>query len=289
MADAMDHEVGRLVAHLKETGQYENTVFVFLSDNGPEGSDYRDAQLWLRTQYTQDIDRLGGRGAYAIPGPGWASATASPLAGFKFIGGEGATRVPMIMAGVRGGAAGTVHDGLVHVTDIAPTLLELAGIAPALQDWKGRNVEPITGRSLVPVLQDPYRRVRGPDDVLGYEMSGEEALFRGDLKLVRGLPPLGDGRWRLFDLRADPGETTDLSAQHPDAVQAMRAAYEAWARDHHVLPMPEGYSPARQVLVNTLLDYWLPTYVAPSLGVLALAALAFAWLRRGRRIARPSR
>ena len=79
MAEAMDHHVGRLVAHLRATGQYDNTVFLFLSDNGPEGSDYAQAQPWLWTQYSQHIDRLGGKGAYGIPGPGWASASAAPL------------------------------------------------------------------------------------------------------------------------------------------------------------------------------------------------------------------
>jgi arylsulfatase A-like enzyme len=69
MADAMDHEVGRLVAHLRQSGEFDNTVFVFLSDNGTEGSDYADAQIWLATQYSQDIDRLGGKGAYGIHGP----------------------------------------------------------------------------------------------------------------------------------------------------------------------------------------------------------------------------
>ncbi|MCB2043335.1 MAG: sulfatase-like hydrolase/transferase, partial [Rhodoferax sp.] len=98
MAEAMDHHVGRLVAHLRATGQYDNTVFLFLSDNGPEGSDYAQAQPWLWTQYSQHIDRLGGKGAYGIPGPGWASASAAPLDTYKFYAGEGGLRVPLIIA-----------------------------------------------------------------------------------------------------------------------------------------------------------------------------------------------
>ena len=84
MAEAMDFHVGRLMAHLRQTGQFDNTVFVFMSDNGPEGSDYGEAQIWLRTQYTQDTDKLGDKGAYGIPGPSWASASASPLSTYKF-------------------------------------------------------------------------------------------------------------------------------------------------------------------------------------------------------------
>jgi arylsulfatase A-like enzyme len=69
MAESLDHEVGRLIAYLKATGEYDNTVFVFLSDNGPEGSDYKEADLWLRFNYSRDLERLGGKGAYVVPGP----------------------------------------------------------------------------------------------------------------------------------------------------------------------------------------------------------------------------
>ena len=78
MADAMDHEVGRLVAHLKASGEFDNTVFVFLSDNGPEGSDYAEARLWLMTQYSRDLERLGGKGAYVVPGPSWGRTSSIP-------------------------------------------------------------------------------------------------------------------------------------------------------------------------------------------------------------------
>jgi len=285
MAEAMDHHLGRLVEALRADGRLEDTVFVFLSDNGPEGSDYRAAQPWLWTQYSQATERLGGPGAYAIPGPGWASAAASPLSGYKFVGGEGGTRVPMIVAGVPGTPAGALHHGLAHVTDIAPTLLELAGVAAPGDRWRDAPVQPISGRSLVPVLRDPASRVRGPDDALGYELSGDEALYRGDLKLTRGLPPLGDGRWRLYDLSVDPGETRDLAAARPEVVERMRVEYEAWARAHRVLPMPSGYDASRQVSINVLLDHWLPRYGPPVAALAAALAVAgLAWRRtRARR------
>jgi arylsulfatase A-like enzyme len=283
MAEAMDHEVGRLVEYLRATGQYENTVFVFLSDNGPEGSDYREARLWLMTQYTRALDALGGPGAYAIMGPSWASAAASPLSGFKFFAGEGAIRVPLIVAGVPGGARGAIHHGLTHVTDVAPTLLDLAGVRHPGREHLGRTIEPMAGRSLLPPLLDPSRAVRGPDDVLGYELSGNAALFKGTLKLVRNLAPAGDGQWRLYDLSTDPGETRDLGAERPQVLAAMREDYERWARDHGVLPMPAGYSPTRQVLINSIVGYWWPTYRVPIVAaLLLLAVLATTAIRRRR-------
>ena len=288
MTEAMDHHVGRVIAHLESTGRLDDTVFVFMSDNGPEGADYADARLWLMTQYSRDIDRLGGPGAYAVLGPGWASAAASPLSGYKFFAAEGGIRVPMFVAGVPGAAAGRLHHGLTDVTDVAPTLLALAGVTHPGTRWQGRPVEPLTGHSLLPVLRDPDGRVRGPDDVIGYELSGGAALMQGDLKLVRDLPPLGDGRWRLYDLRTDPGETIDLGASRPETLAAMRVRWEAWAEAHHVLPMPAGYSVTRQVMLNSIEQYWLPAYGGPALGV-AAAALALALGRWRRRRARPIR
>src|SRR3546814_16706667 len=101
------------------------------------------------------------------------------------------------------GRAGWISNGFAHVTDIVPTLAELAGLPLPQGEWKGRRVEPVVGRSLVPMLKGAADSVHG-DTPLGYELSGNAALFRGNYKLVRNLPPTGNGRWRLFDIVADP-------------------------------------------------------------------------------------
>ena len=284
MADAMDHHVGRLIAHLKSTGEFDNTVFVFLSDNGPEGSDYREADLWLKLHYRRDGDDLGGPGTYVVPGPSWAAVSASPLSTFKFYAGEGGIRSPLIISGGPVAARNQVHSGLTHVTDIVPTLLDLAGLPRPGTRWQGQSIEPPSGRSLLPVLADPTQRVRRPDEALGYELAGNKALFKGDLKLVLNRPPIGDGQWHLYDLRTDPGETQDLRERQPQVFAALQAEYDTWAAAHGVLPMPEGYNPVRQVVINTVFNYWLPSYgpmAAATLGALALATGW--WLRRRRR------
>jgi arylsulfatase A-like enzyme len=285
MADAMDYHLGRLVAHLKATGEYDNTVFVFLSDNGPEGSDYADARLWLMTQYTQEIDKLGARGAFSIMGPSWASAAAAPLNMYKFYAGEGGIRVPLIIAGVPGMAQNRIEGSLAHVTDIVPTLLDLARVAHPGTHYNGRPIEALTGRSLLPVLTGQAERVHDAGETIGYELSGNQALFKGDLKLVKDSPPLGDGLWHLYDLRTDPGETQDLQVRLPEVFKAMQVDYEAYARSHRVLSMPPGYSPVRQVVINSFVNYWIPTYrdtVLASLAGLLALGVAIVMLRRRR-------
>ncbi len=284
MADAMDHEVGRLLDYLKQSGQYDNTVFVFLSDNGPEASDYQDAQLWLWTQYTQDIDKLGGKGAYGIAGPSWASASGSPLNTYKFYAGEGGLRTPLIISGVPGMPHNQIQNGLAHVTDIAPTLLDLAQVPRPGTTYKNQALEPMAGTSLQPVLLGRSPQIHPADQAIGYELSGNLALFKGNLKLVKNLPPVGDGAWHLYDLRTDPGETRDLQAQMPDAFKTLQSDYAAYASTHGVLPMPEGYSLARQVLINSVKNYWWPTYGVKAILILVglLVLLTWAVLRRRR-------
>ena len=288
MAEALDHEVGRLIAHLKSTGEYDNTVFVFLSDNGPEGSDYQEADLWLRFNYNRDLDRLGGPGAYIVPGPSWSSASASPLSTFKFYAGEGGIRSPMIISGTAVAGPNQIHAGLTHVTDIVPTLLDLAQVQRPGSTYQGQSIEALTGRSLLPVLADPNTRVRSSDEALGYELAGSKALFRGDLKLVLNHPPVGDGQWHLYDLRADPGETKDLQTTLPAQFNALQADYATWAKANGVLPMPEGYNPVKQVMINTFVNYWIPTFwphgSAALLVLLGMPALLVVRARR-RRIA----
>ena len=286
MAQAMDHHVGRLVAHLRDSGELERTVFVFLSDNGAESSDpYASlvSRLWLDASYRRDIDAMGDPGAYAVIGPSWASAAASPLASYKFFAGEGGIRVPMIVAGVPGTVPGGIHAGFAHVTDIVPTLLALSGATPPPPDIDGRRIEPPSGVSLLPVITGQSNQVRAPDVAVGHELSGNSAMFRGDLKLVRNLPPIGDGQWRLFDTVRDPGETLDLSAQRPDDFRALQALYAQWELAHGVLPMPADYRYAYQVLRNAIFNVYVPRYGPIVAAVLAgLLLMAVLWLRRRR-------
>lgn len=293
MADAMDHHVGRLIDHLKKTGEYENTVFLFLSDNGAEASDpyaVLTGRLWLDWQYNRDFDRLGGKGAYSVIGPSWASAAASPLSTYKFYSGEGGIRVPLIVSGVPGAQPNQIHHSLAHVNDIVPTLLELARVPRPAGTYEGRPVEAMTGSSLMPVLTGQAQRVHAPDEAIGYELSGNQAVFKGDLKLIKVIAPVGDGLWHLFDIRKDPGETTDLQHQMPEVFRAMQADYAAYAKANGVLPMPEGYDPIQQVTINALVNVYVPRFrraAWPLAGGLAVLAGAVVLLRRRRRTSAP--
>lgn len=285
MLEAMDHEIGRLTAHLDSTGELANTVFFITSDNGPEPS-APGAQTgfptWMRLHgYTRAIETLGEKGSHNWIGPEWATAVATPGQLFKFYATEGGTRVPLIVSGA-GVAAGLRSDANAYVSDITPTILAMTNAGPA----DSRSVG-IDGRSLLPILRDGAQSVYGPDDDIGIEVSGNAALVRANLKLLRIGPPYGDGAWRLFDIADDPGETRDLSTERPHDFAALKAGYVAYAARNGVLEMPEGYAAERQVGVNTIARQvaqygWIFALVAlATLAALTLATAAavLAWRR----------
>ena len=293
MADAMDSQVGRLVAYLKDVGEYDNTVFVFLSDNGAEASDpyaVLAGRLWLDWKYNKSLEQLGAKGAYSIIGPSWASAAASPLSTYKFYSGAGGIRVPLIISGAANMQRNQIFSGLAHINDIAPTLLELAQVARPSGRYQGQAVEPMTGSSLLPVLKGQAQQVHAADEAIGYELSGNQAVFKGDLKLIKNIPPVGDGLWHLYDIRNDPGETQDLQSQMPAIFTAMQADYAAYAKANGVLPMPEDYDPIQQVQINAFVNVYLPRVQRTGLPILAaglLLAAAFVLVRRRRRMQAP--
>lgn len=253
MLDAMDHHIGRFVEYLKAKGQYENSIFVITSDNGPEynrGDQDMRLKIWQSMNgYNIDPKRAGAPGSWGFIGPEWAAAAATPGALYKFYATEGGIRAPLIIAGPNIEPATISSPAMV--SDLAPTLLDWVD-APAAPD----DAKPITGRSLLPVLRGEADTVYGADDIRAIEVSGNSALFKGDYKITRSMPPMGDAQWRLFDITTDPGETTDLSASLPDVLADMIAEYAAYAAANGVLDMPEGYNSAEAVAKNATARFY---------------------------------
>ncbi|WP_337847999.1 sulfatase-like hydrolase/transferase [Sphingomonas sp.] len=283
MLEAMDFHIGRLIQHLKASGQYENTIFIVSSDNGPEpsrGDDNAMLSVFQRlTGYHIGADNMGGPGSWGFIGPEWAAAAATPGAWFKFYATEGGIRVPLIMAGP--GIAPRRVTSPAMITDIAPTVLEWLKVDPQASAGK-----PITGRSLMPVLSGAAESAYGPDDARAVEVSGNSALYLGDYKITRSVPPVGDGRWRLYNLARDPGETTDLSASAPAIMRRMLSEYAAYTKRVGVLEMPKGYDSMVQVNRNVgarLLSNYPWLYGV--LGGFLLTFVALIWLAlRGVRV-----
>lgn len=248
MLEAMDFHVGRFVEHLKSEGQFENSIFVITSDNGPEynrgDSDWR-LRVWQAFNgYNIDPDRAGLEGSWGFIGPEWAAAAASPGALYKFYATEGGIRAPLMIAGP--GIEPAKVNSPAMVTDITPTLLDWIEALPAPESSVS-----VTGRSLMPVLTGQVESVYGPDDFRAIEVSGNSAFYKGGYKLTRTMPPIGDGEWQLFDMVNDPGETKDLSEDQTEILANLTDAYADYAQSVGVLAMPEGYNSQVAIGRNT--------------------------------------
>ena len=258
MIEAMDFHIGRLIDYLKAKGVYENTVFIFTSDNGAEASGPDDPTSFLGSRapsslgYHTDYDRLGLKGSFNSISPSFASSAVSPLAYYKFYTGEGGLRVPLIISGTPLGASPMMTHAFSWATDITPTILSIAGVDQPGPRFAGRPILPISGHDLSPILSGEADRVYGDQDAVGYELTGHAALFQGDYKLVRIEPPAGDGDWHLYNIISDPGEMIDLKEAEPARFQRMRSGYKEFTRDNGVMPLPEGYTQTGQLLSNYL-------------------------------------
>lgn len=289
MIDAMDHHLGRLIDYLKDTGQYDNTVFIFTSDNGSEASGGDDPRsmamrIALRQQgYVNDYETLGLKGSFNTIGPSFASAAAAPLAYYKFYAGEGGLRVPLVIAGASIPARAQPTNAFAYVTDMTPTILDIAGVSPPSGRFGGRPVEPMVGRSLLPLIRGEVERVYGETDTVGYELGGNAALFQGDYKIVLNTPPVGDNEWHLYNIVTDPGESQDLREQMPERFQQMLAHYKQYVVDNNVLPLPTHYNPTFQGIANGVLDRFRLEVLLGLLAIIFLVPFLLAYRTRHRR------
>ncbi len=254
MVDAMDMHIGRLMNYLKDIGEFENTVFIFTSDNGAEGSNLVNvdgtsmlANWFDVVGYNSDYETLGEKGSFNAIGPNNATIAASPLAYYKFYASEGGLRVPLVMSGPGISSSGIKTDEFVFVTDLTPTILSLAGVEDHGGSWNGSTKEKLTGKDFSAFLADDAQNIHSESNAIGYELGGNRALFKGDYKIVFNRSAVNDQAWHLFNIKTDPGEAHDLALEQPQRFAEMLADYEAYAESNNVLPMPEGYNQRREI------------------------------------------
>lgn len=237
MVDRLDYNVGRVVDYLKSTGQYENTVILFLSDNGAAGRDLRRDKKPM-AEFTKADNRpenIGKPGSFASIGSGWAEASSSPARLYKRYQTEGGTRVAAFLrfGGLpkTGGAIkGVIDNVYANVRDVAPTFLDLAGVPIPKDVYRNRKIQPIIGRSQVAYWKGEADRIYPADVPVGGELYGSKSLRRGDWKLVS----LRGSDWALYNIAQDPGETIDLSATHPEKLAQLKNDWDTYARENWV-------------------------------------------------------
>ncbi|MBM3531202.1 MAG: arylsulfatase [Alphaproteobacteria bacterium] len=243
MIEAMDDALGRVLESLEATGRLDNTEIIFFSDNGPAGS-LREAapgwREWIKEHADNRFDNIGRANSYVSMGPRWAQAQAAPFFLFKRYTSEGGVRTCGLACGPRIKAR-TESDAFLHVMDIAPTLLEFAGVDASTPPGK----IPLRGVSAAPVLAGTQAEVHAPDERIAWELAYCRGVRKGDWKaifLTRAAHNISAdipiNRWLLYNIARDPGETTDLSSAEPGKLQDLIAAWNEYARECGVV-VPE--------------------------------------------------
>jgi arylsulfatase len=247
--DRMDQGIGRILAALEETGQLDNTLVVFLADNGACAEDIPENvtvdelvnKLMIAKSHTRDGKPVrfgndpsimpGAEDTYQSYGTAWANLSNTPFRLYKHWTHEGGISTPLICHWPEGIAEkGGIRHTPGYLPDIMATILDITG-AEYPAEWEGNAIAPLEGTSLRPAF--------GADGGAGaarppmfWEHEGNAAVRMGKWKLVRKYP----GPWELYDMDEDRTELHDLSARHPERVQDMAARYEEWARRCGVIP-----------------------------------------------------
>lgn len=237
MVERVDQGVGRIVEHLQSTGDLDNTLLVFLSDNGacyewgPFGFDGASRQGTTTLHVGDDLRKIGGRGTHQSYGSGWANLGNTPFRMYKHFTHEGGLSSPGIVhwpAGI-GTPDRWMHDP-AHMLDWMPTILAATG-AVYPREFQNRSIIPTEGISLLPAL----RGEKLPERTIGFDHQGARAWRQGDWKIVWSKREPHEVRWELFNLANDRCELDDLASREPERVALMVQAWEKWARRVQVL------------------------------------------------------
>lgn len=238
MVSCIDHNVGRVIAHLESIGELDNTFICFMSDNGAEGAAYESYPIvqgqmmqHLQKYYDNSLENLGNGNSFIWYGPRWAQAATAPSRLYKAYTTEGGVRVPCLAKFPQGvlqeGRENSVSDTFATIMDIMPTVLDMAGVKHPAPSYQGREIVGMRGKSMMPFITGSAPRIHAEDFIQGWETCGRAAVRKGDFKIVFIPKPRGTEKWQLYNLRADPGEVYDL-AEKPEYKAVFDELLKLW-------------------------------------------------------------
>lgn len=218
MVDNLDYNIGRLITRLKELGIYNNTLIIFMSDNGAAAEDFVNHSYfgpYIKQHFNNDYDNMGQPDSYVSYGPQWAEAGSAPFKYFKGYTTEGGMTAPLIISGVKVKRLNALESQFITLMDIAPTLYDLLNITYP-SEFDNHPIVPLKGSSLMRLFSDTSIKIHDEHYVFALEHRGFAMLRKGNWKLLNIERPFNSSNFELYDLRSDPGEQFNLRTENPE-------------------------------------------------------------------------
>lgn len=240
MVDYMDVSIGRVIEYLSQEGELDNTIIVFVSDNGADSWDFDSAPPPVgkyAATFDNSPENQGREGSFVLYGPEWAHVSNTPFTRYKGSAYEGGIRSPAIVYWPGKTPEGQASDALTSISDWYPTFADLAGADHADS----------SGKSLVPLLERSVEQVRDEGETIGFEVWGKRGIVGQQYKLVSSPNiPHGQADWELYNLADDPSEQLDLAAEESDVLATMQREWDKYQSTNNVV-LPEGEFKVRAV------------------------------------------
>lgn len=236
MISNLDENVGKVIAALKESGELDRTIIIFMSDNGAEGNPLAGPLFddWV-AEHDNSLENIGRRNSFVTLGPGWAEASSGPLRSFKAYTAEGGIRVPAIIRVPKVAEPGRIEDHIVVVQDLFPTIIDLL-LGGAGIDLEGKNRDlTLSGESVAQLLTESASSEGIQDRVLGWELFGRTAIRRGNWKALIDKNKPGERVWELYNLDEDIGEHVDQAARYPGILERLKTDFDDYSAENGVV------------------------------------------------------
>jgi len=242
MVDNLDYNIGRLLQYLDTIGELDNTLIVFMSDNGAAAEDFYYNPVYgpfLHEYFNDAYEAMGTARSFISYGPQWAEAGSAPFRYFKGQMTEGGLVAPMILAGPGVERRGEIHSGLVTLMDVAPSFFEAAG-AHYPDTAGGKSLFPLRGTSLMDLAAGRTEQLHDSTYVFALEHGGRAMLRKGNWKLVQNDPPFRQEQFALYHLTDDLGEIRDLKEAEPEKFAELLKEWSAFAEATRLQFPPPG-------------------------------------------------
>jgi len=234
MVERLDANIGQIIEHLKSINQYENTLIIFMSDNGAEGNNINnivDTREWVSDNFDNSLENMSRPNSYIFTGPSWAQVSSLPFKWYKGFSTEGGVRSPLIISHPKWKSnAKKISNEFISVKDLAPTILDFADIQHPDTIFNGRKIYPMDGTSMISWLAGKREYAHKRNKAHCWELYGRRAVLKGDWKAEYYDQPYGKGVWELYNLKEDPTQIIDLSLNEPDKLAELKVDWAEYAK-----------------------------------------------------------